>query len=211
MAVDLVKRNFSRTWFSKPNGTDRSEKPDAYEIVQGPTQIEILNQLIALARSGRLGLSVKQQQCTLTNFNKTVALRHLIGSIVTSGLLTRHPSAANGAVLTGFLLSTKTLNTQPPGLILARSDSNQRFQNLPNGYLVQATQGDIHHDFFLSGNLELNVLDYTFPVKDSSTVGERVGLPVITGVPAPNDTNTLLKALSKRKKLVDQPSAKHWP
>ncbi|KAK9364535.1 alpha/beta-hydrolase [Lipomyces kononenkoae] len=166
-------------------GTGQSEKPDAYSIVQGPPQIEILNQLTVLARSGKLGSSLsKNQHLTVPNFKKIVVIGHSIGSIITSGLLTRHPSAADGAVLTGFLLSSERVTTPPRGLGLARSSENKRFNKYPNGYVVQGSQNDIQHDFFREGNFELDVLAYAESVKDTNTVGELIGLPLITAVPA---------------------------
>lgn len=165
-------------------GIGNSEKPDAYDIVQFPPQIEILNQLIVLARAGKLGSSFKQQNLSVAKFSKVVVIGHSIGSIVTSGLLTRHPSAADGAILTGFLLSSDR-STQPPrGLDFARSSANERFQQYPNGYVVQTTKGDIQHDFFRYGHFELDALAYAHSVKDTNTVGELVGLPFVTALPA---------------------------
>jgi pimeloyl-ACP methyl ester carboxylesterase len=163
-------------------GTGQSEKPDAYDIVQGPPQIEILNQLIVLARAGKLGLS--ELQLTVPKFNKVVVVGHSIGSIVTSGLLSRHPSAADGAVLTGFILSSERNSQLARGLQFARSSANPRFHQYPNGYVVQTTQGDIQHDFFRYGHFEPDVLAYADSVKDTNTVGEWVGLPHVTALPA---------------------------
>jgi pimeloyl-ACP methyl ester carboxylesterase len=173
-------------------GTGKSDKPDAYDIVQGPPQIEILNQLTVLARAGKLSSSFNGQQLAVPQFNKIVVIGHSIGSIVTSGLLTRHPNAADGAVLTGFLLSSKRSSAPPLGLEFARSSKNKRFHDYPNGYLVQSTKSDIQQGFFSPGNFELDALAYADLVKDTNTVGETVGLPFVTGLPAANYSGPLL-------------------
>jgi len=63
-------------------GTGLSEKPDAYDIVQGPLQIKILNQLIVLARAGKLsGSFAKNQTLTVPDIAKFIAIGHSMGSI----------------------------------------------------------------------------------------------------------------------------------
>jgi len=155
-------------------GTGQSEKPDAYDMVQFPSQIEILNQLVVYARAGKLASSIKPQSLTLPKINKVVVVGHSIGSIITSRLLAQYPNAADGAVLTGFLLSQKHTTAPPRGLELARSSANQRFHKYPNGYVVQGTESDIQHDFFKYGQFELDALAYADCVKDTNTVGELV-------------------------------------
>lgn len=176
-------------------GTGQSEQPDAYDIVQGPPQIEILNQLIVLARSGKLGASLsKSQYLTVPKFNKVVAVGHSMGSIVTSGLLTRHPNAVDGAVLTGFLLSSKRNEDKQNahGLEFARTDKDKRFHDYPDGYVVQTTRNDVQQSFFKKGHFESDALAYAESVKDSNTVGELIGFALITGVPAPKFSGPML-------------------
>ncbi|PVH91895.1 alpha/beta-hydrolase [Periconia macrospinosa] len=161
-------------------GTGQSDKPDAHDIVQFPVQIEILNQFVISARAGKLTASIKHPTLTVPKFNKIVAVGHSIGSILTSGLLTRYPSAVDGAVLTGYLL-TPQANTNPPqGLEFARDNGNTRFHNDPNGYVVQGAESDIQHDFFHYGNFEDDALAYAGCNKDTFTIGELLsfGAPV---------------------------------
>lgn len=171
-------------------GCGQSEKADAYDVVQGPTEIEILHQLIVLARAGKLS-PAKHQYLKVPTFDKIVAVGHSIGSILTSGMLTKYPDAVEGAILTGFLLSGKGGNIAPPGLEFARSSDPRRFHNFPSGYLVQATRSDIQRQFFHKGNFELDALEYAEAVKGTNTVGEIVGFPYIVAKPAPKYSGPL--------------------
>jgi pimeloyl-ACP methyl ester carboxylesterase len=171
-------------------GTGQSDKPDAHDIVQFLPQIEILNQLVASARAGKLTSSFKHETLTVPKFNKVVVVGHSIGSILTSGLLTRYPSAADGAVLTGFLQSSQAKTNPPQGLEFARTNANERFHNNPIGYVVQGAESDIQHDFFKYGHFELDALAYAGCNKDTFTVGELLsfGPPV----PAPEYSGPLI-------------------
>jgi pimeloyl-ACP methyl ester carboxylesterase len=175
-------------------GTGLSDKPDAYSVLQGPPQIEILNQLSVLARAGKLNESfAKNQSLTVPDITKVVVIGHSLGSVVTSGLLTRHPSAADGAVLTGFLLSTELSSDKPDahGLEFARTSKEERFHDRPGGYVVQTTINDVQQLFF-RGNYEPDALAYAESIKDTTTVGEIVGIPLITGLPAAEYSGALL-------------------
>jgi pimeloyl-ACP methyl ester carboxylesterase len=91
----------------------------------------MLNQLTLLARVGKLsGSFATYQSLTMPKFTKVVAIGHSAGSIVTSGLLTRHPGAVDGAVLTGFLLSSQLSSDNPDshGLGFARSSKRRTLQ-----------------------------------------------------------------------------------
>jgi pimeloyl-ACP methyl ester carboxylesterase len=105
-------------------GVGQSDKPDAYKIAQGPIQIEILNQIIVLARAGTFSkMSAKYQHLTNPKFDKIVAIRHSLGSIVTSEVLRLYGDVVNVAVLTGYVPSkyVSALKQQAHGLEFARS------------------------------------------------------------------------------------------
>lgn len=128
----------------------------------------------------------------MPDFTKVVAVGHSMGSIVTSGLLTQHPNAVDGCVLTEFLLSSEILrdNTDAHGLEFAPADKQERFHDYPNGYLVQTTVNDVQQLFF-RGDIEPEAVVYADSVKDTTTVWEIVGVPFIIAVPATEYTRPL--------------------
>jgi hypothetical protein len=126
-------------------GTSLSEKPDAYEIIQGPPQVKILNQLTILACAGKLnGSFTNNQSVTVLIFMNVVAIGHSAGSTITSGLLARHPGVVDGAIFARFLLSSKgTDNLDAHGQELARTSREERLHEYPDGYIVQITINDV--------------------------------------------------------------------
>jgi hypothetical protein len=91
-------------------GTGQSEKPDAYDIVQGPPHIEILNQLIVLARAVlERGL---QAAAVLSNYfwlTKGLAQRGsgLLEVLYGFGGVTKVPTIGSvGIIVVSLLLAT---------------------------------------------------------------------------------------------------------
>ncbi|KAM7183617.1 hypothetical protein V8F20_012556 [Naviculisporaceae sp. PSN 640] len=191
-------------------GTGLSDKPDAYDIVQTSVQIEILKQLTILARSGKLVSSSKRitkSTPALDKFlpEKIIQVGHSFGSITVAGLISQEgqtsetttPALADGAILTGFLISDPIKAAQigmGPGVAgwgfeHARSFDPVAFADRRSGYLVQATKSSVHVNFFKQskgkGGFEPRLLDYSYKTRQPNTVGEFVSFPsIVAGLQA---------------------------
>nr|OQO30923.1 hypothetical protein B0A51_04150 [Rachicladosporium sp. CCFEE 5018] len=89
-----------------------SEKPDPFDAVQGPTEIEILRVLIEKARAGTL-LAASDPSNPLPRtlhlpaFDKVVHVAHSLGSQITNAFLVQYGHLYSAATLTGFTSSLK--------------------------------------------------------------------------------------------------------
>jgi hypothetical protein len=68
----------------------------------------------------------------------------------------------------------------------------ERFNDRPDGYLVQTTITDVQQLFFKKGYFEPDALAYAESIKDTESVGEIVGMPYLIGLPAVEYSGSLL-------------------
>ncbi|KAL3462455.1 Alpha/Beta hydrolase protein [Aspergillus heterothallicus] len=188
-------------------GVGKSSKPDAYDVVQGPVQLEILKEITLLARSGNLAtkMSVKNDDdrhvgsISIPDFDKIVLVGHSLGSAVTIGVLSQYGELVDGAVSTGLITHGKLgqIGQQAFGLEHAKSHDKRRFHDRGSGYLVQATESNVQQIFFKKGHFDSRMLEYGEQIKETGTVGEFLSLGAVLANPAPNYKGPLLFALAE--------------
>jgi pimeloyl-ACP methyl ester carboxylesterase len=175
-----VKKGYSILTYDKL-GTGKSEKPDAYDIVQIPTEVEILANLTRLARSGKLissskVLSATGSNTTVADFipSKIVQVGHSFGSYLITNMLTLYGDLADGAILSGFLINTQLgkINVLTYDHDFARQHDPVRFGEYGSGYFVLNTESCIQKLFFRKGAFEPEMLTYAEKNKQPETVGE---------------------------------------
>lgn len=176
-------------------GVGQSDKPDAYEITQAPLEVEILNQLAILARSGKLvppSLTIKNVQ--VPAFSKIVLVGHSFGTIVSSGVMSKYGNTIDGAVFTALVVNSKFTATgiDSFGWEYAPENDRKRFGNFPSGTLVQASISNVQQIFMKKGAFELDMLDYAEKIKQPIAVGELLSVDAIFPRPAPLFTGPLL-------------------
>ncbi len=174
-----VKKGYSILTYDRL-GTGKSEKPDAYDIVQIPTEIEILAGLTKLVRSGKLISSSKvvsaaSSKTAIHDFqpSKVVQVGHSFGSFLIAGMLARYGNLTDGAILTGFLLTKLSLlDVLHYDHEFARQHDPVRFGEYPSGYFVLNTESCLQKLFFRKGAFEPKLLTYTERIKQPEAVGE---------------------------------------
>lgn len=177
-------------------GVGESDKPDGYNVVQGPVQVEILRQIITLARNGKLSNAI-HKPFSVPRFDKVIGVGHSMGSIFTSDLIALYGNILDGTVLTGYIPTNKAseVKQQAHGLEFAAQNDPKRFADRPSGYLVSATVSNVQLIFF-GGNFEPELLEYADSIKDTSTVGETVESRSLAGQPAPDYSGPILVSWS---------------
>lgn len=175
-----VKKGYSILTYDKL-GVGKSEKPDAYDIMQIPTEVEILAVLTRLARSGKLISSSKVlsntgNKATVTDFkpSKIVQVGHAFGAYLITSMLTLYGDLADGALLSGFLVNTQLgkINVLTYDHEFARQHDPVRFREYGSGYFVLNTESCIQKLFFRKGAFEPKMLTWAEKNKQPETVGE---------------------------------------
>jgi pimeloyl-ACP methyl ester carboxylesterase len=175
-----VKKGYSVLTYDRL-GTGRSEKPDAYDMVQVPTEVEILASLTKLARSGKLirsskVLSATTGKATVPDFqpSKVVQVGHAFGSYLIAGMLARYGNLADGAILTSFLITklNRTIDVLHYDHEFARQHDPVRFGEYRSGYFVLNTESCLQKLFFRKGAFEPEMLTYAERIKAPEAVGE---------------------------------------
>ncbi len=178
-----VKKGYSILTYDRL-GTGKSEKPDAYDIVQIPTEVEILAGLTKLARNGKLISSSKVLSTTssskaatshfLFQPSRVVQVGHSFGSFLIAAMLARYGNLTDGAILTGFLLTKGlyTIDVLHYDHEFARQHDPSRFGEYPSGYFVLTTESCLQKLFFRKGAFEQELLTYTERMKQPEAVGE---------------------------------------
>ncbi|KAF5667456.1 alpha beta-hydrolase [Fusarium heterosporum] len=172
-------------------GVGKSEKADAYDIIQGPLEVEILKELTTLVRNGKLvessRINGKRPDNILRDYKpkKVVHVGHSYGSSSTAGLLQRYGKFSDGAILTGFLPGNQAGKVGPNafGFEFARQHDPKRFGDRPSGYAVQSNLNSIQQIFFKKGKFEPELLEYAERTKETGTVGEFINLNLLQGEP----------------------------
>jgi hypothetical protein len=127
--IDVAAKAGYPTFSHDRLGVGASDHPDPIQIVQAPTQVEIIHELVSFLRSGKLAD---------TTFENVVAVGHSFGSIQSVGVAARYPKDFDALVLTGFSTSADSLGLTFSDFnsAIARLNQPERFKDLPNGYLV---------------------------------------------------------------------------
>ncbi|KAJ9609753.1 hypothetical protein H2200_006081 [Cladophialophora chaetospira] len=187
-------------------GTGASDKPDAYNIVQAPLQLEILAQITKAARSGALAAVAKSHfnHSSIPPFSKIVHIGHSFGSILTGGLLARYPELSDGAIETGWLVNAHTgdYNQDSFGWQFAAENDPVRFGKRGSGYMVVGTKSSLQQGFFHAGSFDPKLLTYANSIKDTTTVGEVLSAASIIGLPGANFTGPVQHFLAEDDAVV---------
>jgi len=149
-------------------GTGLSEHPkDAYNTVQGPTDLAILTEITSMLRAGKIGG---------TSFETIVGVGHSYGSVQLNALTAASPSAVNHVILTGFSANTSAvpLYLTSTAYSTATNVFPDRFssKDLTNAYLVTlAPQTN-----------QLNFFYYPYYTNAANTRARQTEQPVTQGV-----------------------------
>ncbi|KAG6364144.1 hypothetical protein INS49_005742 [Diaporthe citri] len=177
-------------------GAGQSDVPDdAYDVVQIPTEVEILTVLTQLARSGQLLSSstiVATNAATNTTADsftaanppsKIIHIGHSLGSSITSGLLARHGDLSDGSVLTGYYLNSHLglVNVSFFDHGFAAESAPARFSHYPSGYLLSTGPENMQKLFLRAGAFAPEMLDYVDEVKQPEAVGTYASESVVFG------------------------------
>ncbi len=193
-------------------GTGKSDKPDAYSIIQAPAQVEILKGLTVLARNGGLAKSAPNNtSISIPKIEKVILVGHSIGSAFTLASLSLYGATVDAVVATGFIFSTHPLANAVAtmGVEFAPENDPRKFGNRPSGYLVQGTKYNGEQFFLKKGNYEAGVLDYAASIKETFTLGETAAIGAVTAAPAFKGPLLVSRALqrigTRGAKLTDAP------
>ena len=173
--------------------TGLSDKPDAYTVVQGPLELEILRNITEQSRSGALlqqAAAAASSACANSTtsfpsslvFDKYIHVGHSFGSFLTTAILTTYPDLTDGAVITGFIVNDQLANiTVTSGdLTYAAENDPILFADRGSGYIVPSTSSALQASFFSTransstgtGGFEPELLEYAFETRQPTTVGE---------------------------------------
>ena len=178
-------------------GTGLSDKPDAYNVVQAPLQLEILRGIISQARSGELLQCARLSNSSTApaSFDKIITVGHSFGSFLTTALLATYPNLTDAAVLTGYIPNNQLANMAitSGGLLYAAENDPTLFSDRGSGYIVPGTRSSLQAGFFSMranttsglGGFEPELLDYAFSIRQPTTVGEWVSGGTLNLGPAP--------------------------
>ena len=167
-------------------GNGLSAKPNAYETVQFPVNVEILRGLTLLAKSGdlfsHLANSGKYSKTVLQaskSFKKVVHIGHSFGSFLSAALLNKYGDISDGAIFTGFIINSHFRDFPLWGFGVEHAKTNDpvRFKDNASGYLVQGTKGAVQQLFLKKGSmLDDKILDYAEKIKSPAAVGELISI-----------------------------------
>lgn len=194
-------------------GTGGSEKPDAYDEVQIPVEIEILAGLTKIARSGRLLSSSKVPSATnnaSAEFDflptKIVHIGHSFGSYINSLMLTNYPDLIDGAIFTGLypnnIEATDPLNVLNYNHAFAKERDPVRFAEYGSGYFVLDNEETLQKLFFQKATLDPALLTYAESIKQPEAVGEYSSEDGNPLAPAPDYKGPLMVSLEQSHTLA---------
>ncbi|KAI1379760.1 Alpha/beta hydrolase family-domain-containing protein [Hypoxylon crocopeplum] len=175
-------------------GTGKSDIPNAYDIVQVATEVEILAQLTAMVRDGTLLSSARvvsaTDNVTIPELNPThiVHVGHSFGSLLITGLLIQHGNMSDAALLTGFLPNSTHLTDVPVATFehdFAPDHDPVRFGQFSSGYIVLTSENTLQKVYFTQDTLEPELLTYTEEVKQPEAVALYASNQQISANPGP--------------------------
>ena len=173
-------------------GVGQSDKPDAYDVVQAPLELEILRQLTLMARNGTLYTFTEKAKPadaafdTLTKPSKVVHIGHSFGSFLTSAFIAKYGDLTDGAIITGFVLNK---NLGKCGMAaFAVNHAGSPPYNRPSGYVVCQKSGI--QNIFFAGDTDTaftkEMLDYGDAIKQPVPIGEFASAYHIIGLKGPS-------------------------
>ncbi|KAJ9609116.1 hypothetical protein H2200_006887 [Cladophialophora chaetospira] len=173
-------------------GTGKSETPDAYDIVQAPVDVEVMQGLTSMARNGNLvsASTVISGQPTpemkAYRPQKVVHVGHSIGSFLTIGFTAAYPTLSDGIILTGMLFSNESgvFPFSDFAFEYAAENDPTLFGDRGSGYTVQGTAAAAQLVFLKKGAFEPELLDYAVSTRSTVAVGEVISLGTNLGRPA---------------------------
>ncbi|KAH8892783.1 hypothetical protein GQ53DRAFT_718383 [Thozetella sp. PMI_491] len=174
-----IERGYSVLTYDRI-GTGKSDKPNAYDIVQAPTEIEALAGLTKLARSGKLissskVLSAADSKGVVADFrpSKIVHVGHSYGSLLISSMLVQYGDLGDGAILSGYFFSSEQgkIDVGHFDHEFAKEHDPVRFGEYPSGYFVLTTESDLQKLYFRKGGFEPELLTYAEKIKQPEGVG----------------------------------------
>lgn len=161
-------------------GVGQSDHPDAYDVVQGPLELEILRQLTLLARNGTLyDLASKEQTASaafrkLAKPSKVVHVGHSFGSFLTSAFIATYGELSDGAIITGYLLTESLASTGSTTFSVEYAATSSHPYNRSSGYVVCKKDGI--QNIFFGGNPKTaftqELLNYGDDIKQPVPIGE---------------------------------------
>ncbi|KAM0486963.1 hypothetical protein ACHAPX_000230 [Trichoderma viride] len=160
-------------------GTGASAKPNAYDEVQIPVEIEILAGLTKMARGGKLISSSKASNASAAfDFTPTkiVHVGHSYGSYINSLMLIKYPDIIDGAIFTALypnsIEATDPLNALNYNHDFAKESDPARFSEYGSGYFVLDNEATLQKLFFQKASLDPALLTYANSIKQPEAVGE---------------------------------------
>jgi pimeloyl-ACP methyl ester carboxylesterase len=160
-------------------GTGASDKPDAYDVVQIPTDVEILAGLTKMARSGEIISSATVLNGSLVSDfipTKIVHVGHAYGSYMGTFMLAKYGDLVDGALLTGLLLNNQLEDN--PITVLTYNHAFPRevnpilFADYGSGYFILDSEETLQKLFFQKVTLDPALLAYAESIKQPETVGQ---------------------------------------
>jgi pimeloyl-ACP methyl ester carboxylesterase len=173
-------------------GVGQSDKPDAYDVVQAPLELEILRQLTLMARNGTLYTFAGKAKPAdaafdrLTKPSKVVHIGHSFGSVLTSAFIAKYGNLTDGAIITGFVLN-KYLGKCGMAAFAVNYAGSPPF-NRPSGYVVCQKSGI--QNIYFAGDPDTaftkEMLDYGDAIKQPVPIGEFASAYHIIGLEGPS-------------------------
>ncbi|KAF7557774.1 hypothetical protein G7Z17_g504 [Cylindrodendrum hubeiense] len=175
-------------------GVGESDKPDAYDVVQAPLEVEILRQLTLMARNGTLYRFARRAKPTFTALNKVempskvVHVGHSWGSVLTSAFIAKYGDLTDGAIITGYVLNQYLGKSGMASWGVDYAATSCPPFNRTSGYVVCQKSGI--QNIFFAGDVHTaytkGMLEYGDAIKQPVPVGELASAYHVLGLPGPS-------------------------
>ncbi|KAK3319106.1 hypothetical protein B0H66DRAFT_257139 [Apodospora peruviana] len=160
-------------------GLGESEKPDPYDVVQLPAEVEILAGLTKLAKAGKLISSSKvlsNSSPAVKDFvpSKIVQVGHSYGSFIIAPMIVKYGSLADGALLTGFFPNPRlgTVDVSHYDHAYVHDIDPVRWAAYGPGYFILANTLVLQKLFLHKPGFEPALLTYMSEILQPEAVGE---------------------------------------
>lgn len=178
-------------------GTGASEKPDAYDILQLPTDLELLASLTRIARSGKLiksskVVSVRGKKTEAFDFkpSKIVHIGHAYGSFLMMQMFVKYGTISDGALMTGVypnqVMVDNMLTVLNYNHAFPKEQDPKRFAEYGSGYFVLDNEQTLQKLFYQKATLDPKLLTYTEKIKQPESVGQYASEGDVVFAPAPD-------------------------
>lgn len=170
-------------------GVGQSDHPDAYSVVQGPLEVEILRQLTLMARDGRLySMAHSPDLEKMSKPDKVVHVGHSFGSVLTSAFIALYGNLTDGGIITGYYLGPLLGTTGSTTFSVEYAATSSPPYNRSSGYVVSDRKGI--QNIFFGGNLKTaftpELLTYGTSIKQPAPIGEFASAGSIVGLYGPS-------------------------